>query len=136
MRRLLTIAIALWSGSLCTICAIAAPALFATLDRSSAGQAAAVLFRIEAWLGLVFAAIAAIAMRAVSGVSRGMKVLVAVTAAAPLLSEFAVGPMMRSARAANDMARFGMLHGVASALFLIACVCSLALLWKVSRPAE
>jgi Domain of unknown function (DUF4149) len=134
MRRLLAITIALWSGSLCTICAIAAPTLFATLDRSAAGQAVAALFRIEAWLGLAFAAIAAFALRAFPG-ERRAKVLVAATAAAPLLSELVVGPMMSSARSANDMTRFGMLHGVAAALFFAACACSLALLWKVSRPA-
>jgi Domain of unknown function (DUF4149) len=133
MRRLLSIAIALWAGSLCAICFVAAPTLFATLDRHAAGQAAAALFRIETWLGAAFGVIALIALRAEARPPRAAKWLIVATAAAPIASELLLGPMMDRARAAQDMARFGMLHGVAAALFFAACAGSLVLLWSVSR---
>ena len=44
--------------------------------------------------------------------------------------------MMDAARAANDMARFGMLHGVSAVLFLAACLGALALVLELNRPAE
>jgi hypothetical protein len=136
MRRLLSIAIALWAGSLCTVCFIAAPTLFATLERHAAGQAAAALFRIEAWLGAAFGLIAFFALRAEPRPHRAAKWLILITAGAPLLSELLLGPMMDRAREAHDMARFGMLHGFAAALFLVACAGSLVLLWSVSRREE
>ena len=136
MQRFLSICIALWAGSLCTICGIVAPTLFATLDRPAAGVAVAALFRIEAWLGLLFALLSLAVLRSQPRVPSGARSLVVVSATAPLVSELALGPMMSSARAANDMARFGMLHGLAAALFLLACAGSLALLWKLSRRAE
>lgn len=133
MRRLLSILIALWAGSLCTICGVAAPTLFATLDRHSAGKAAAALFTIETWLGAAFALAAFAALGADPKPPKLAKWLVALTAAAPIASELLLGPLMEQARAAQDMARFGMLHGLAAALFLAACVGSLVLLWSVSR---
>ena len=136
MRRLLRIAIALWAGSLCTICGIAAPTLFATLERHAAGRAAAALFRIETWLGLALAFIAALLLRAEPNPPRGARWLIGASAAAPVLSELLLSPMMDRARAANDMAQFGMLHGFSAALFLVACLGSLVLLWQVSRQGE
>ena len=101
------IAVALWAGSLCTICGLAVPTAFATLERRSAGRAAAAMFSLEAWLGLAFGLIAWFALRSVTNPPRGTRALVVVTAAAPVLSELVLGPMMAAARAANDMARFG-----------------------------
>jgi hypothetical protein len=135
MRRLLSVAIALWAGSLCTVCGLVAPTLFAVLDRQSAGRAAAALFRIPAWLGLAFALVMLFAVRREPQAPRGTKALIVSTAAVPLLSELALAPMMSSARTANDMARFGMLHGLSAALFLLACAGSLVLLWRLSRRA-
>jgi hypothetical protein len=133
MRRVLSISVALWAGSLCTVCFIAAPTLFATLERQAAGQAAAALFRIETWLGCAFALAAFFALRAEASPPPFAKWLIVLTAGAPLASELVLGPMMERARIARDMARFGMLHGVAAALFFAACAGSLVLLWGVSR---
>ena len=47
MSRLAAIVLTLWAGSLWTICAIAAPAAFAVLDRAGAGHLAGTLFLIE-----------------------------------------------------------------------------------------
>jgi hypothetical protein len=61
--------------------------------------------------------------------------LVVLAAAAPLLSEVVLGPLMESARRGGDMARFGALHGVSALLFGVACICSIAALWLFNRPA-
>jgi hypothetical protein len=43
---------------------------------------------------------------------------------------------MEQARSAGNMARFGMLHGVAAGLFMIACATALLLVWTFNRPAK
>ena len=132
-----TFLVTLWAGSLWTVCFIVAPQLFATLpERKLAGQMAARLFHIETWLGVAIAIllIAVLAARKALGASKSTLWIVLLTAAAPLASEIILGPMMDAARAANDMGRFGMLHGVSAVLFFTACVSALALLWKLGRP--
>jgi hypothetical protein len=136
-QRLIGMLLALWAGSLVTICAIAAPSAFAVLpDRQAAGQVAARLFAIETVIGIVASAcfLIAFAMQRIVS-TRAVAILVVVAAVAPLLSEVLLGPLMDSARRAGDMARFGALHGVSALLFGVACVCSVAALWLFSRPA-
>ena len=131
-----TFLVTLWAGSLWTVCGIVAPQLFATLpERRLAGSMAARLFHIEVWLGVVVAIllIAIFAARRVFATSKTIAWLILLTAAAPLSSELILGPMMSAAREANDMARFGMLHGVSAVLFFIACLSALALVWKARQ---
>ena len=131
-----TFLVTLWVGSLWTVCGIVAPQLFATLpERHLAGQMAARLFHIETWLGVVvaIALIAILAARKAFATSKTILWLILLTAGAPLASELILGPMMDAARAANDMARFGMLHGVSAVLFFTACVSGLALVWKTRQ---
>lgn len=131
-----TFLITLWVGSLWTICLIVAPTLFATLpERRWAGQVAARLFHIETWLGVVVAAllIAVLAARRAVAAGRLTLGLILLTAGAPLASELILGPMMDRARALNDMARFGLLHGISAVLFFAACLSALALVWKTGR---
>jgi hypothetical protein len=139
-RRLLdfcsTFLVTLWAGSLWTVCGIVAPQLFATLpERRLAGQMAARLFHVETWLGVVVAIllIAVLIARKAFASSKATLWLILLTATAPLASELILGPMMDVARAANDMARFGLLHGVSAVLFFTACLSALALVWKSSR---
>ena len=139
-RRLLefccTFLVTLWAGSLWTVCGIVAPQLFATLpERKLAGQMAARLFHIETWLGVVIAIllIALFAARKAFTTSKTILWLILLTAGAPLASELILGPMMDAARAANDMARFGMLHGVSAVLFFTACLTGLTLVWKARK---
>lgn len=133
--RIVAMLLALWAGSLVTVCAIAAPSAFAVLpERQLAGQVAARLFLIETIIGVVVAAI----VLSVYGLGRvplprSVAVLIAIGAAAPLISHVALSPLMNAARAAGDMVRFGMLHGVSALLFAIACVCSVAALWIFNR---
>ena len=139
MSRLAAVVLTLWAGSLWTVCAIAAPVAFAVLDdRHAAGRVAATLFEIETWLG----AVCALLLFATAFVHKPLAArlspswLVAATAAAPLLSELVFSPMMAAARAANDMSRCGMLHGLAAVLFVAAALGALLLVLRFNRPAE
>jgi len=137
VSRLAAVVLTLWAGSLWTICAIAAPAAFAVLERSAAGRLAGTLFQIATWLG----AACALMLFATAFVHKPLAArlsppwLVAATAAAPLLSELVLSPMMAAARAANDMSRFGMLHGLAAVLFVAAALGALLLVLRFNRPA-
>lgn len=128
--------VTLWAGSLWTICVIVAPTLFATLpERRLAGQVAARLFHIETWLGVTVAIllIAGLVARQALAAGKATLWLILLTAGAPLASELILGPMMDTARAANDMSRFGLLHGISAVLFFTACLSALALLWALNR---
>jgi len=96
------------------------------------------LFRIETWLGFACAMLlfATALMHKPLATRVGPPWLIAATAAAPLLSELVLAPMMTAARAANDMARFGMLHGLSAILFVAAALGALALVLRFNRPAE
>jgi len=138
MQRLLTFASALlvtiWAGSLWTVCLIAAPAAFATLpERRLAGLVVGRLFQTETWLGVVAAALLIAVLAARKHLSKAILTIILLTAATPLISRLVVVPMMEQARAANDMAQFGRLHGVSAVLFFTACLSAIALVWKVSK---
>jgi hypothetical protein len=141
MQRLLQFASALlvtvWAGSLWTVCLIAAPAAFATLpERRLAGLVVARLFNVETWLGVVVAVLLVAVLAARQHLSKATLSIILLTAATPLISQLVVVPLMDQARAANDMAQFGRLHGVSAVLFFTACLSALALVWKVSQPAK
>jgi hypothetical protein len=137
-----TLLVTVWAGSLWTICLIAAPAAFATLpERRLAGLVVGRLFHTETWLGVVAAALLIAVLAARKHLSKALLTIILLTAAMPLISQLVVVPLMDQARAANDMAQFGRLHGVSAALFFTACLSALAVVWKVSqssisRPAE
>ena len=137
MSAVAGVVLTLWAGSLWTICAIAAPAAFAVLDRPAAGRLAGTLFLIETWLGAACALLlfAAAFVHKPLATRLGPPWLIAATAAAPLLSDLVLSPMMATARAANDMSRFGMLHGLAAVLFVAAALGALVLVLRFNRPA-
>jgi len=139
VSRLASILITLWAGSLWTICGLVAPTLFAVLeDRHVAGQLAATFFFAVTLIGVVVGSV----LLALSFVGKPGsvrlpgRVLVLLTAGFPLASHLVLGPLMDQARAAGNMARFGMLHAVAGACFLIACAGALVMVWRFNRPAE
>ncbi|HWX10795.1 MAG TPA: DUF4149 domain-containing protein [Trinickia sp.] len=145
-HRVFRLLIVVWVGSLLTIGYAAAPTLFATLDRVAAGAVAAKLFRIEAVLG-VFCGILSLALgnllvRRGSAAYRPLRWLLAGMLVCVLVGYFALEPFMDAMRtAALDAgldvghsayaARFGMLHGVASVIYLLESVLGLVLVWKL-----
>jgi hypothetical protein len=135
MSRVASILIAFWAGSLWTICGLVAPSLFAVLeDRKLAGQLAARFFLIETWIGVAMGAVL-LGLSFSGKLELPARSLVVVAAALPLVSHLVLGPLMERARAAGDMGRFGILHGIAGACFLMACLAMLVVVWKFSRPA-
>ena len=121
-----------WVGSLWTVGYLAAPTLFATLpDRALAGSIAGSLFRVEAWVSvgcgllllLLFLADRDFAKR------RDCVVLVVLMLVCLSVGYFGLQPFMaalREAAVANGgvmteaaRARFGVLHGVASVIYLL-----------------
>jgi hypothetical protein len=135
-RRLAGLLLSIWAGSLATVCGLAAPSAFAVLERSAAGQLAARLFFAETLIGVGVAIAVFLAAKAGGfALTRATWVAVALGALAPVASEIVLGPMMRTAKAAGDMVRFGALHGISAALFALACVCAVTAVWRFNRPA-
>ncbi|WP_181321800.1 DUF4149 domain-containing protein [Trinickia symbiotica] len=138
--------IVIWVGSLLTIGYAAAPTLFTTLDRIAAGTVAAKLFRIEAFVG-VFCGVLSLALgnllvrRGATGY-RPLRWLLAAMLACVLIGYFALQPFMEAMRQAAlgagvDVghsayaARFGLLHGVSTVIYLIESLLGLVLVWKL-----
>jgi hypothetical protein len=133
----------LWAGVIAAIGFVAAPTLFATLARADAGRVAARLFEIDAYVGLAAAALLLVlgmrsprAMRP-AGSSRFSVELMLVLAAlfAVVAGHFAVEPMIEAARRGEGGPSFAVLHGVASAFFVVKFVAVAALAWRLAgRP--
>jgi hypothetical protein len=137
----------LWVGSLWTIGYIVAPTLFATLtDRVLAGTIAGSLFRIEAWLSvacafalLLLPAPAAPADKAEARPRITARRLIIAMLACTLVAYFGLQPFMAALREAAGPAgvmdadakmRFGILHGIASAIYLVQSLLGLALILR------
>ena len=136
----------IWVGSLLTIGYAAAPTLFAMLDRIAAGAVAAKLFRIEAFLG-VFCGILSLALgnllvRRGGDAYRALRWFIAGMLICVLVGYFALQPFMEALRtAALDAGvdvghsvyatRFGLLHGISSAFYLVESLLGLVLVWKL-----
>lgn len=136
----------LWAGSLWTIGYLVAPTLFATLpDRVLAGSIAGSLFRIEAWLSVVCAAVLFVLIRSAT-VSDYAKTrqhltwLVTGMLACTLLGYFGLQPFMSALREAAGAAgvmdsgaktQFGILHGVSSAFYLVQSLLAIGLVLKI-----
>ena len=116
----------LWAGSLWSLLWVAATLFNLQSDRHLAGAIAARLFGIETYLGLAVAALSF----AVSGRRRHRELYFA--AAILALNEWILKPVMGRALVQGTAAGlgFGAWHGVSAALYLIACVAVLVLVWK------
>jgi hypothetical protein len=138
--------VTLWVGSLWTIGYLVAPTLFATLsDKMLAGTIAGKLFRIEAWLSVVCAIIMIIlikigAQKENPKIYRRLLWLVLGMLACTLVGYFGLQPFMAALRETagagvvlegDARMQFGILHGVASALYLIQSLLGVVLVWKL-----
>lgn len=135
----------LWAGSLWTVGYLVAPTLFVTLtDRVLAGTIAGSLFRIEAWLSVFCAAVLVVLTVFAANESNARERkrllwLVAGMLACTLAGYFALHPFMAALREAAGAGgvmesgarmRFGILHGVSSAFYLIQSLLAVALVLK------
>lgn len=138
-RLLLT----LWVGGLWAIGYLAVPILFATLDdRMLAGMLAGKMFTAMSFIGLGVGT--ALLVRELMFVSRPLMKwhvrLLMLMLLIVAFSEFFIQPLMAALKAEGltegsaAAARFGMLHGVASLLYLINSITGLVLLVLYLRP--
>jgi len=138
-----TLLVTLWAGSLWTVGYLAAPLFFITLqDRILAGTIAGTLFRAEAWLSLVCGVLLLTIFRAdpylpsrnaCTRLVIGMLLCV-------LIGYFGLQPFMAEIRAAAAQAggvmdeamraRFGLLHGLASVIYLLQSLLAVLLVTK------
>ena len=131
-----------WVGSLWTVGYLVAPTLFLTLaDRVLAGTIAGKLFRVEAWMSLAVGACLLLMLRRrreriVQHVT--MFKLVGAMVVCTLFGYFGLQPSMAALREAAvggvlegaARTRFGILHGVASGLYLIQSMLGVVLVVK------
>ena len=132
-----TLVLCLWFGSLWTICGIVVPGIFWLLgdtDKRLAGNVAAQFFYLEVWLGAVLGVMYWLLRRHVMSRSTHLWLWAAIIA--PLVFFAVLRPIMNALRAAGDLARFGQMHGVASLLFLIACVGVAVVAWRHLMPVK
>lgn len=141
--RLRLLIAALWVGSIWTIGFVVAPTLFAMLaDRNAAGAIAGGLFRIEAWLSLGCGLLLLLLHRMARGQGTAdpwSSRLIIGMLLCTLVGYFVLQPFMAELRTAVGVdgvmtqearARFEVLHGVSSALYLMQSLLGGALLWK------
>ena len=127
----------LWVGSLWVSGFMVAPLLFAGLDdRALAGTLAGELFGITAYIGLVcgglLLALNSVNYRALNWrglLLAGMLLLIVV-------GQFVLTPMIAGLReqGLSGSPQFGQLHGLASVLYIITCLCGLLLV--AARPEK
>jgi len=129
-----------WAGLVAGVGFVAAPVLFATLPRADAGRAAARLFEVDATVGVCAGAVLLllclqIARRdAERGASRFSTEMMLVLAAlfAIVAGHYAIEPMIEAARRGAGGPSFAVLHGVASAFFLVKFLAVAALAWRLT----
>jgi hypothetical protein len=134
-----------WVGSLWAIGYVVAPSLFATLpDRVLAGTIAGSLFRVEAWLSLIFGLTLVGLIRvskADSAVpSNTLIKLIAAMLFCTVIGYFGLQPWMAALREAAGPAgvmasearmHFGILHGASSAFYLIQSLLGAVVILKI-----
>lgn len=116
----------LWGGSLWATVWIATLVFHALSDRHQAGVIAGRLFAIEAYLGVAVAALA------LASPARARFVWGYLAAALLAVSQWALGPVMDAAHRRGAVAglTFGAWHGVAAAVYGLACLAMLRVIWN------
>jgi hypothetical protein len=145
LERVRLLVVTLWAGSLWTVGYLVAPTAFASFERPMAGAVAAAMFHSEAMLSLG-CGVAVLLLLFKAGEldakkRRGLMLVALAMIVCTLVSHFGLQPMMAALRSAapdgvmeaGAKARFGMLHGVASVIYLVQ---SLLAGWLVIRNAE
>ncbi|MGH6649342.1 DUF4149 domain-containing protein [Aquabacterium sp.] len=135
--RLQALLAALWAGILVGVGGIAAPSLFAVLERGLAGMAAGRIFAVEAHVSLALAMVLFFFERQRSrqpgqSVMSAELLLVLGALFATVLGHFALSPMVVAAKAGQGTLSFGTLHALSSGLFVLKGLMVLALAWRLT----
>lgn len=140
LRRLLP---GLWLGLLIALAFVAAPSLFALLERPAAGRVAGRLFAIEAQFALGLCVLLGLlerrraAARALAGQGSMVTAELMLVLAALFCTVFghhALQPMMEAARAGQGRWSFGALHAASTGFYGIKTLCVAVLAWRAARP--
>ena len=144
LPRLRTLVVTLWAGSLWTVGYLVAPVRFATLpDRSLAGSIAGSLFRAQAWLSLACGLLLLLLvwLNKTADIKRTTSVLIVAMLVCVLVGYFGLQPFMAEIRAiaashGGEMdealrSRFGLLHGVASIIYLVQSLLAAVLVARI-----
>jgi hypothetical protein len=135
----------LWGGLLLGVGAVAAPSLFAVLDKVPAGQGAGRIFSVESRISLFVAIVLFMIERrrardladtlpqGQTAPAMTANVLLVLGALfLTVVGEFALHPLIESAKAGQATAlSFGALHGISASLYWIKAVMVLSLAWRV-----
>jgi hypothetical protein len=125
-ERIFRVLLVLWAGSLWSLVWVAATVFKFQPDRHAAGLAAGRLFSIETYLGLGVAVLALL----LPGRERYRWVYFA--AAVLAMNEWILKRVMSLAQAQGSAAGlgFGAWHGVSAALYVLACLCIVVMIYK------
>ena len=130
-----------WAGILVAVGAIAAPSLFAVLDRAQAGMGAGRIFAVEAYVSLALAMALffmerqrtrSATFQTRQSVMSAELLLVMGALFATVLGHFALSPMIVAAKAGEGRLSFGALHAMSSGLFAFKGLLVLALAWRLT----
>jgi hypothetical protein len=118
---------------------IAAPAIFALLERADAGRVVGRIFLHEAWLSLVLGLVLLLLerVRASRGLNSTLSAEILLTLGAmfcTLAGYFAVQPFMTAARAGPSALSFGQLHAISAVFFGAKILLLGALAWRGAGP--
>ena len=152
-HRVFRLLVLIWVGSALTVGFVVAPTLFTMLEPTMAGDVAARLFRIEAFVGvacgILSLALGNMLVRRGAADYRRLRWVVVGMLLCVLIGYFALQPFMDALREAAratgvDLAhsayaaRFGLLHGVATLFYVAETLLGLTLVWMLptnARPA-
>ncbi len=142
---------AAWAGLILAVGAVAAPSLFAVLERSQAGAGAGRIFTNEARISLAVAILLFVIERrrvrdlveaqAHNGQAptamTGNLLLVLGALFLTVFGEFALHPLIEAAKAGQPTRlSFGALHGISATLFWLKAVLVIGLSWRLTAQAQ
>jgi len=140
LRRVAAWLAGAWAGLIAAIGVVVAPIVFATLPRADAGRVAARLFAADATIGICAGALLLLftfqlARRAAEqGASRFSTDMLLVLGAlfCIIAGHYAIEPLMTARMRGEVGPSFAVLHGVASAFFLVKFLVVAALAWRLT----
>ena len=140
LRRVAACLAGTWAGLIGAIGAVVAPILFATLSRADAGRLAARLFAVEATIGVCAGALLLLLTfqlarkAAEDGASRFSTDMMLVLGAlfCIVAGHYALEPMMQARLRGEGGPSFAVLHGVASAFFVVKFLAVAVLAWRLT----
>lgn len=126
LARPFRVLMTLWAGSLWSVVWVAAALFRYVGDRHTAGFIAVRLFSVETYLGLAVAALALLLP------NRGRFRFGFVAAALLAFNEWILKRAMSAAQAHGSALGlgFGAWHGVSAALYVLACLCVLVMIYR------